>query len=110
MGKERVTWLVPIVTRALVGGATESEMGGWQSELGFHKGRTYVKYYWKCIKIVVCSREKPGSGVYVIVREKCIKIVVCSREKPGSDVLYIYIHMCVRLYACVYHLLPSACN
>ena len=27
MGKECVTWLVPIVTRALVGGAAESEMG-----------------------------------------------------------------------------------
>ena len=26
-GKERVTWLVPIVTRALVGGAVESETG-----------------------------------------------------------------------------------
>ena len=26
-GKERATWLVPMVTRALVGGAAESETG-----------------------------------------------------------------------------------
>ena len=45
---------LPIVMRAFVGGATESETGVGR----FHKGQMYVEYDPKCIKIVVCFSWK----------------------------------------------------
>ena len=39
----------------LVSSHSYSRLGRWRCWKWFHKGRNYVEYYWKCIKIVVCS-------------------------------------------------------
>ena len=53
-GRERVTWLVPIVTPALVGGAAESETGVGSLSSEFTRERLSLVLL-KCINIVVCS-------------------------------------------------------
>ena len=54
VGRERVTWLVPIVTPTFVGGAAESETGIGSLGSDFTRDGPTLCYS-KCIKIVVCS-------------------------------------------------------
>ena len=60
---ERVTWLVPIVTRTLVGGAAESDTGVGSLNSDFTRDRPTLVLL-KCIKIVVCS----GCGNSCVVK------------------------------------------